>query len=91
MADSLAKAIDCERESEVLVNRLVSKLRTVIWQIDQLEKRTYSILLNEYYVHDMSIPEIATEWNKSCGHIKRVKGEALEEFEKKFLSNNKKH
>ena len=85
MADAITKAVDCEQESLELMTRLIDVQYTIISQINQLDAPDHSIVLNEFYVHEMSIPEIADEWGKSCRSIKRVKSDALEEFSRKFI------
>lgn len=90
MADAIAKAVDCEADALALVQCLVDLQKTILWQIDHMESDVHRIFLNEYYVHDMSLADIANEWKKSFSHVKRVKSSALKAFSAKYGENFRK-
>ena len=87
MAAAVATAIDCEKTAERLMLRLVNMRKRILREIDKMEKAEERIVLNEYYVCNMSVSDIAAEWRKSPRHVIRVKKQAEIEFFEKNLRN----
>lgn len=84
MADAIANAVDYENDAKMMTCFLVDLQHKIMTMINELEKPDHSMVLTEYYVHGLSIVEIATEWNMSCRSIKRKKSDAIAEFAQKF-------
>lgn len=87
MADAISKAVDYERAAEALTWSLIDLQHKVIVMLDNMPTTDYGILLSDYYVHDMTIKDIAAEWCFSYRHIQRMKKEALQEFSEKYSKN----
>lgn len=84
MAESVAKAVDCEREIDKLTFTMLKLQEEIMKRIDSMENYNHSIILSEYYVHGMSLNKISAEWGRSVRHLKRVKSEAIASFGEKF-------
>ena len=84
MAESVAKAVDCEREIDKLTFAMLKLQEEIMKRIDSMENYNHSIILSEYYVHGMSLNKISIEWGRSVRHLKRVKSEAIASFGEKF-------
>ncbi len=84
MAEAIAKAVDYERSAEALTWQLINLQHDVIVKLDDMRTTDYGILLSDYYVHDMTIGDIAKEWNFSYRHVQRMKRDALKEFSEKY-------
>ena len=84
MADAIVKATDCEREASNLTYDMIMLQQQIMAQIDGLNDLDYSMVLSEFYVHGMSLLQIANEWGRSVRHIKRVKADAMEKFTRIF-------
>ena len=87
MAEAVSKAVDYERAAEALTWRLLNLQHEIIVKLDEMPTTDYGILLSDYYVHGMTIQDIAAEWRLSYRHIQRMKRDALEEFSKKYGNN----
>ena len=87
MADAIANAVDYEKDARMLTCYLIDLQHKIITMINELEKPDHSMVLTEYYVHGLSIVDIATEWSMSCRSIKRKKADAIHEFSEKFFKN----
>lgn len=84
MADAIARAVDCERDVNELTCNMVALQREIMLQIDAVGDPDCSMVLNEYYIHGMSLSQISSEWGRSLRHIKRVKADAIAMFSAKF-------
>lgn len=84
MAESVAKAVDCEREIDKLTFTMLKLQEEIMKRIDSMENYNHSIILSEYYVHGMSLNKISAEWGRSVRHLKRVKSEAIASFGERF-------
>ena len=85
MAAAVATAVDCEKDAERLTLRLVNLRKKILREIDSMERAEERIVLNEYYVCNMSVSDIAAEWQKSPRHVIRVKKQAESEFYERTL------
>lgn len=84
MADAVSRAMDYEKAAEALTRQLINLQHEIVEKLDNMPTTDYGILLSDYYVHGMTVQEIAAEWNYSWRHIQRMKGDALKEFAEKY-------
>ena len=87
MAESVAKAVDCEHEALILTRRLIDLQKRIMLQIDKISRPDYNMLLSEHYVHGLTLSQISDEWNRSYRQVKRIKAKALQEFKIIFGEN----
>ena len=85
MADAIANAVDYEKDARMLTCYLVDLQHRIIGMIDGMETLDHSMVLKEYYVHGLSIVDIANEWCMSCRNVKRKKSDALKAFGEKYF------
>lgn len=91
MADAIGKAIDYERDADMLAEKLVDLQYTIICQIDGMGNTDEGLILSELYVHGISMTQISHEWNCTYRHLERVKKRALHIFTEKYGRNFKKN
>lgn len=82
LADAIAKIVDLERETDKLVEGLISERRRIINQIDAIGNTTYYQTLTCRYVKGMKIREIADEIGYAETYVKELLRKATTEFEK---------
>lgn len=59
--------------------------RLIVAQIDAVDNHVHRNLLYCRYVESKRLEQIAVEMNYCYGHIKRIHGQALQEFGKRYL------
>lgn len=89
LADAIAKIVDLERETDELVDNLVSARKRIISQIDAMENTVDYQVLTCRYVHGMKIHEIASKLGYAPQYVKEKKKKAELKFEKKYGSQYK--
>ena len=82
LADAIAKIVDLERETDELVDGLISERRRIINQIDAIGNTTYYRVLTCRYVKGMKIKQIAKETDYAEAYVKELIRNAIVFFEK---------
>lgn len=83
------KLVDMQREINEDIDRFNDIRHARINQIQQLSRIDYMDILFRRYVQYQSFETIAGEMQYSYNYVCNLHGEALREFENKFLSNHK--
>lgn len=80
-------------DMQLLINREIDRWHDMrhsrIHQIQQLSKAGYVDILFRIYVQYQPLEEIAEQMNLSYYRVSHLHGEALKEFEKKYLKDSK--
>lgn len=84
LGSTVAKIIDLEKETDILVTDFVNKRKHIIEQIDRIEDINMYHVLSARYVAKKTFDEIADELNYSRMQVNRIHGKALLEFEKRY-------
>lgn len=84
LGSTVAKIIDLEKETDMLVTDFVNKRKHIIEQIDRIEDINMYHVLSARYVAKKTFDEIADELNYSRMQVNRIHGKALLEFEKRY-------
>lgn len=84
LGDAVAKAVDCENESNELAKELIYLKNKIIKQIDNIGNELYYNILKYYYVEEYGLGRIAVIENYSYKQLKRYYNQALECFEEKY-------
>lgn len=82
-SDWVDKITDMEREIDKKIDELVDLKKRINSQIDKVENPIHRIVLVNHYLRDMSLMEIAADYNYNYGYIKNIHGHALLEFKAK--------
>lgn len=80
MSVIVSKIVDMERE----VDSMIDKRCLIIEQIEKIENSTYYDILTQIYVLQKDLKVIAYEKKRSYRQIQRLKGNAIEEFERLY-------
>lgn len=83
------KLVDMQREINGDIDQFNDIRHARINQIQQLSRIEYMDILFRRYVQYQSFETIASEMQYSYNYVCNLHGEALREFENKFLSNHK--
>lgn len=86
MAGMVAKIVDLERETEVLVHKFTEKRQIIITQIDSMEDMNYYDVLFHRYIEYKTFEAIADNMNYSWRQVMRIHDDALVAFEKQYGS-----
>ena len=86
LGSTVAKIVDLEKETDMLVDRFIDKRSHIISQIDGLDNIDYYHVLSMRYVARNTFEEIAKKTNWSIRKVFSIHGEALKEFEKLYGS-----
>ena len=81
---TVAKIVDLEKETDMLVDRFIDKRSHIISQIDGLDNIDYYHVLSMRYVARNTFEEIAKKTNWSIRKVFSIHGEALKEFERLY-------
>lgn len=84
--DKIGKSISIAVDLENEIDDIIKKRGYIVSQICQIENADYYDVLAQKYILGKIPKEISLEDVKSERHIKRILGEALKEFEKKYGS-----
>lgn len=84
LGSTVARIIDLEKETDMLVTDFVNKRKHIIEQIDRIEDINMYHVLSARYVAKKTFDEIADELNYSRMQVNRIHGKALLEFEKRY-------
>lgn len=84
LGSTVAKIIDLEKETDILVTDFVNKRKHIVEQIDRIEDINMYHVLSARYVAKKTFDEIADELNYSRMQVNRIHGKALLEFEKRY-------
>lgn len=85
MSESVARLVDLKNEAEADILKLEELRDDCIRKINGLSKREYIAILHARYVDGMNFEKISCDIGYSYYRTCRMHGEALEEFEKKYL------
>ena len=86
LGSTVAKIVDLEKETDMLVDRFIDKRSHIISQIDGLDNIDYYHVLSMRYVARNTFEEIAKKTNWSIRRVFSIHGDALKEFEKLYGS-----
>ena len=86
LGSTVAKIVDLEKETDMLVDRFIDKRSHIISQIDGLDNIDYYHVLSMRYVARNTFEEIGKKTNWSIRKVFSIHGEALKEFEKLYGS-----
>lgn len=84
MEKAIVEAIEYERQAKEEYGNLVTLKRTIETQLSTMSKPEYSLILEYFYIKDLTILEIGGILRMSERTTKRYKRSAIEEFEKKY-------
>ncbi|MCD7724302.1 MAG: hypothetical protein LUI12_01895 [Clostridiales bacterium] len=84
LGNTVAKIVDLEKETDILVDELIAKKKYITSQIEGIEDVTYYHILFNKYVARKDLVQIAKEIPCSYRQATRYHVEALIEFEKKY-------
>ena len=84
LGSTVAKIVDLEKETDMLVDRFIDKRSHIISQIDGLDNIDYYHVLSMRYVSRNTFEEIAKKTNWSIRKVFSIHGEALKEFERLY-------
>ena len=82
LGSTVAKIVDLEKETDMLVDRFIDKRSHIISQIDGLDNIDYYHVLSMRYVARDTFETIAKKTNWSIRKVFSIHGEALKEFER---------
>ena len=89
LADAMAKLVDAENEALEAIDKSTKLLAEGITRINSLSKQEYVDVLTKRYLEDepdkRSFEHIACEMGYTYYHVCHLHGEALQEFERKYL------
>lgn len=80
--DWITRLADMEKEINIKIDELINLQKTINSQIDRVQNSLYRLVLTSHYIRNMSLGEIAAEYNYDYSYIKHVHGYALLEFKK---------
>ena len=86
LGSTVAKIVDLEKETDMLVDRFIYKRSHIISQIDGLDNIDYYHVLSMRYVARDTFETIAKKTNWSIRRVFSIHGDALKEFEKLYGS-----
>ena len=86
LGSTVAKIVDLEKETDMLVDRFIDKRSHIISQIDGLDNIDYYHVLSMRYVARDTFETIAEKTNWSIRRVFSIHGDALKEFEKLYGS-----
>ena len=86
LGSTVAKIVDLEKETDMLVDRFIDKRSHIISQIDGLDNIDYYHVLSMRYVARDTFETIAKKTNWSIRKVFSIHGEALKDFEKLYGS-----
>ena len=86
LGSTVAKIVDLEKETDMLVDRFIDKRSHIISQIDGLDNIDYYHVLSMRYVARNTFEEIAKKTNWSIRKVFSIHGDALKEFERLYGS-----
>ena len=86
LGSTVAKIVDLEKETDMLVDRFIDKRSHIISQIDGLDNIDYYHVLSMRYVARDTFETIAKKTNWSIRRVFSIHGDALKEFEKLYGS-----
>lgn len=87
--NTIAKISELETEVDAEIDSFVDEKHKIINEIQGLENEKHIDILYKKYIEYVIYPNletIAVTYNKSYRHIKRLHGQALEAFRKKYLN-----
>ena len=84
LGSTVAKIVDLEKETDMLVDRFIDKRSHIISQIDGLDNIDYYHVLSMRYVARNTFEEIGKKTNWSIRKVFSIHGEALKEFERLY-------
>ena len=84
LGSTVAKIVDLEKETDMLVDRFIDKRSHIIRQIDGLDNIDYYHVLSMRYVARNTFEEIAKKTNWSIRKVFSIHGDALKEFERLY-------
>ena len=86
LGSTVAKIVDLEKETDMLVDKFIDKRSHIISQIDGLDNIDYYRVLSMRYVARDTFETIAKKTNWSIRRVFSIHGDALKEFEKLYGS-----
>ena len=84
LGSTVAKIVDLEKETDMLVDRFIDKRSHIISQIDGLDNIDYYHVLSMRYVARDTFETIAKKTNWSIRRVFSIHGDALKEFERLY-------
>lgn len=84
-SDWMDRYVDLQKEVTDKVDELIGLKQRIISQIDKVENPVHRLVLVNHYLRDMSLMEIAADYNYNYSYIKNIHGHALLEFKAKNL------
>ncbi len=82
-SDWMDRYVDLQKEVTDKVDELIVLKQRIISQIDKVENPVHRLVLVNHYLRDMSLMEIAADYNYNYSYIKNIHGHALLEFKEK--------
>lgn len=82
-SDWMDRYVDLQKEVTDKVDELIVLKQRIISQIDKVENPVHRLVLVNHYLRDMSLMEIAADYNYNYSYIKNIHGHALLEFKAK--------
>lgn len=84
MAEAVTKAMEYEEESRALAERLVETKHHMISQMEGLDNDRHYLILNMYFVQDMTYNKIQTELDCTFNNVKKSLRDAVKAFGDKY-------
>jgi DNA-directed RNA polymerase specialized sigma subunit len=86
LGSTVAKIVDLEEETDILVNDFLDIRKCIIRQIDSMEDNDFYNVLSLRYIGEKTFEEIAKSTNWSLRKVFMIHGQALQEFERLYGS-----
>jgi DNA-directed RNA polymerase specialized sigma subunit len=86
LGSTVAKIVDLEEETDILVNDFLDIRKCIIRQIDSMEDNDFYNVLSLRYIGEKTFEEIAKSTNWSLRKVFMIHGQALQEFERMYGS-----
>ena len=86
LGTTVAKIVDLEKETDMMIKDFVEKRKRIISQIDNIDNVDYYNVLSLRYVSRCTFDEISSKTNWSLRKVFSMHGNALKVFEKFFGS-----
>ncbi len=82
------KMLDLDAEINSLIDTYIDLKHKIIGQIQELRDVNYVEVLHKRYIENKRLEVIAVEMNYDYNYIRHIHGDALQEFEKRYLEDD---
>lgn len=81
---AVINAVQCEREAYESAQRLMFTKAKIMKQIDDMDNKTYSVILHDKYISNLPLKQISDNIHYTYDSTKRIHGFALSAFYLKY-------